>query len=111
MVLLLYRPTRTSKLWRMLALILVVGGVVAYRWDTNISDLMIVLSYLPGESIVGYTHYFPSLIEVLSGAGVVGYGLLAFSLGVRYLKVVDRQEAEEKVDVREKRLAEPATTD
>jgi len=111
MVLLLYRPTRTSKLWRMLALILVVGGVVAYRWDTNISDLMIVLSYLPGESIVGYTHYFPSLIEVLSGAGVVGYGLLAFSLGVRYLNVVDRQEAEEKVDVREKRLAEPATTD
>jgi len=111
MVLLLYRPTRTSQLWRMLALLMVVGGVVAYRWDTNISGLMIVLSYLPGEPIVGYTHYFPSLIEVLSGAGVVAYGLLAFSLGVRYLKVVNCQEAEEKVDVREKRLAEPATTD
>jgi Ni/Fe-hydrogenase subunit HybB-like protein len=107
MVLLLYRPTRTSQLWRMIALILVVGGVVAYRWDTNISGLMIVLSYLPGEPIVGYTHYFPSLIEVLSGAGVVAYGLLTFSLGVRYLKVVDHRAMEAHVE--EKELAEHAT--
>lgn len=107
MVLLLYRPTRTSQLWRMIALILVVGGVVAYRWDTNISGLMIVLSYLPGEPIVGYTHYFPSLIEVFSGAGVVAYGLLTFSLGVRYLKVVDHRAMEAHVE--EKELAEHAT--
>jgi molybdopterin-containing oxidoreductase family membrane subunit len=106
-VLVLYRPTRPSQLWRMLALLLVVGGVVAYRWDTNISGLMIVLSYLPGEPIVGYIHYFPSLIEVLGGAGVVGYGLLAFSLGVRYLKVVDHQTIE--VHAEEKQLAEKAT--
>jgi molybdopterin-containing oxidoreductase family membrane subunit len=106
MVLLLYRPTRTSSLWRMVALLLVVGGVVAYRWDTNLSGLMIVLSYLPGEPIVAYTHYFPSLIEILSGAGVVAYGLLAFSLGVRYLKVVDHEAAE--VSVEGEHLAEAA---
>jgi hypothetical protein len=29
------------------------------------------------------------LIEFLAGGGIVSYGLLAFSLGVRYLKVVD----------------------
>ncbi len=108
MVLLLYRPTRTSQLWRMIALILVVGGVVAYRWDTNISGLMIVLSYLPGEPIVEYTHYFPSLIEILSGAGVVAYGLLAFSLGVRYLKVVDHSLTVKEYEDRKVEAKKPA---
>jgi len=92
-VLLLNKRTRALPLWRMLALALVVGGVVAYRWDTNLSGLMIILSYLPGEPAVAYTAYQPSLIEILSGAGIISYGLLAFSLGVRYLKVVDHNLA------------------
>ena len=49
MLFLLNKRTRSLPFWRMLALLLVVGGVVAYRWDTNISGLLIVLSYLPGE--------------------------------------------------------------
>jgi Ni/Fe-hydrogenase subunit HybB-like protein len=112
MVLLIYSRTRQNQFWRMLALILVVGGVVAYRWDTNLSGLMIVLSYLPGEPSVAYTHYFPSLIEMLSGAGVVAYGLLAFSLGVRYLRVVDHHAEEahvEEVQVAEKGAVASAT--
>jgi Ni/Fe-hydrogenase subunit HybB-like protein len=88
-ILLLNKRTRALPLWRMLALALVVGGVVAYRWDTNLSGLMIILSYLPGDPAVSYTAYRPSLIEFLAGAGIVSYGLLAFSLGVRYLRVVD----------------------
>jgi Ni/Fe-hydrogenase subunit HybB-like protein len=92
-ILLLNKRTRSLPMWRMLAMVLVVGGVVAYRWDTNLSGLMIILSYLPGEPSVGYTAYSPSLIEILTGAGIVGYGLLAFSLGVRYLKVVDHNMA------------------
>jgi Ni/Fe-hydrogenase subunit HybB-like protein len=54
---------------------------------------LIILSYLPGEPAVAYTAYHPSLIEFLAGAGIVSYGLLAFSLGVRYLKVVDHNVA------------------
>ncbi|HEY5270070.1 MAG TPA: NrfD/PsrC family molybdoenzyme membrane anchor subunit [Anaerolineales bacterium] len=88
-ILLLNKRTRSLPFWRMLAMALVVVGVVAYRWDTNLSGLMIILSYLPGEPAVAYTAYRPSLIEILTGAGIVSYGLLAFSLGVRYLKVVD----------------------
>ncbi|MBE3066835.1 MAG: polysulfide reductase NrfD [Chloroflexi bacterium] len=91
-ILLLNKRTRALPLWRMLAMALVVGGVVAYRWDTNLSGLLIILSYLPGEPAVAYTAYRPSLIEFLSGAGIIGYGLLAFSLGVRYLKVVDHYQ-------------------
>jgi Ni/Fe-hydrogenase subunit HybB-like protein len=41
---------------------------------------------------VTYTAYRPSLIEFLSGAGIISYGLLAFSLGVRFLKVVDHSQ-------------------
>jgi Ni/Fe-hydrogenase subunit HybB-like protein len=102
--LLLNKRTRSLPLWRMLAVALVVGGVVAYRWDTNLSGLFIILSYLPGAPTVTYTAYRPSLIELLSGAGIVSYGLLAFSVGVRYLKVVDHRLTTEKhivVDVKQ----------
>ena len=94
MVLLINKRTRSLPFWRMLALLMVVGGVVAYRWDTNISGLMIVLSYLPGATIIAYTSYHPSLVEFLAGSGVVSFGLLAFSLGVRYLRVVDHRSVE-----------------
>jgi len=89
MILLLNGRTRRQPVWRMLALAMVVGGVIAYRWDTNLSGFLVVMSYLPGTPTITYTRYFPSLIEFLSGFGVVGYGVLAVSLGVRYLKVVD----------------------
>ncbi len=88
-VILINKPMRARPVWRMLALLLVVGGVAAYRWDTNISGLMVVLSYLPGDPAITYTSYFPSLVEILAGAGIVSFGLLSFSLGVRYLKVID----------------------
>jgi Ni/Fe-hydrogenase subunit HybB-like protein len=109
MVLLLNKRTRALPLWRMLALALVVGGVAAYRWDTNLSGLLIVLSYLPGQPEIGYARYFPSLVEILSGAGVVAYGLLAFSLGVRYLNVVDHRGVEEHAGGRE--VPQPAAAD
>jgi Ni/Fe-hydrogenase subunit HybB-like protein len=91
MVLLLNKRTRLLPFWRMLALLLVVCGVAAYRWDTNLSGLLVVLSYLPGEPAVAYTAYHPSLVEALTAAGILSFGLLSFSLGVRYLKVVDHR--------------------
>ncbi len=93
---LLYRPTRLSPLWRMLGLAMIVGGVVAFRFDTNIVGLLAVISYLPGEAVVSYTSYQPSLIEWAAGLGIIAYGLLAFSLGVKYLQVVDHRLASEE---------------
>ena len=110
MVLLINKRTRSIQLWRMLALALVVGGVAAYRWDTNLSGLIIVLSYLPGEPAIGYARYVPSLVEFLSGAGVVAYGLLAFSLGVRYLKVINHQVVEEHAE-EGREVTQPAAAD
>lgn len=88
LLLLLNPKTRHHSFWRMFALALVVGGVAAYRWDTNLSGLMILVSYLPGAPQTAYTMYRPSLVEWLVGLGILSYGLLLFSLGVRYFKVV-----------------------
>jgi molybdopterin-containing oxidoreductase family membrane subunit len=91
-VLLVPHLRRVSGL-RLAALALVVGGVVAFRWDTNLVGQLVSLSYLPGDIAARYTSYVPSLVEFVSGLGIVAYGVLAFTLGVRYLKVVDYSPA------------------
>lgn len=97
MILLLYKPTRMNRFWRMIALFLVAAGVVAFRWDTNITGFLVVMPYVSGQAIA-YTSYKPSLIEIMTGAAIIAYGLTAFSLGVKYLRVVDHSlvEAEHK---------------
>jgi Ni/Fe-hydrogenase subunit HybB-like protein len=80
---------------RMIALALVALGIVAHRWDTTMVGQLVVLTYLPQEIVARYTSYTPSLIEILAGGGVVAYGLIAFTLGVRYLKVVDHGQGPE----------------
>jgi molybdopterin-containing oxidoreductase family membrane subunit len=80
---------RQDRLLRTVALAMVVGGLIAYRWDTNMLGQFIVFSQFPQDDVVRYTHYTPALIEIAAGAGVIAYGLLAFTLGARYLKVVE----------------------
>jgi Ni/Fe-hydrogenase subunit HybB-like protein len=89
--LLLIPRFRRQPLLRMLALAMIVGGVVAYRFDTNIVGELVVLSYLPGELVTRYTSYFPSMIEFVSGAGVIAFGALAITIGVRFLNIVDHR--------------------
>jgi Ni/Fe-hydrogenase subunit HybB-like protein len=108
MILLLYRPTRMNRFWRMVALFLVAVGVVAFRWDINISGLLVVMPYIPGQEIA-YTSYRPSLVEILSGAAIIAYGLTAFSLGVKYLRVVNHSLIEEEHAKVKVEAAEPVT--
>jgi len=95
MILLLYTPTRMNRFWRMIALFLVAAGVVAFRWDINISGFLVVMPYVPGQAIA-YTTYRPSLIEILTGSAIIAYGLTAFSMGVKYLRVVDHSLIEKE---------------
>ena len=95
MVLLLYTPTRMNRFWRMIALFLIAAGVVAFRWDINISGFLVVMPYVPGQAIA-YTSYRPSIIEILTGSAIIAYGLTAFSLGVKYLRVVDHTLVEKE---------------
>jgi Ni/Fe-hydrogenase subunit HybB-like protein len=90
-VLLLKSNLRALPRVRMFALALVVGGLIAYRWDTNLAGQLIVLDYLPQEIVAGYTSYVPALIEIVAGAGILAYGLLAFTIGVKVFNVVDHR--------------------
>jgi len=94
MVILLSARLRSQQRLQMLALLLVVGGLVAYRWDTNLVGQLVVVDALPQQIVPVYTYYFPSLVEFVVGAAVIAFGALAFSLGVRYLKVIDHPPAE-----------------
>ena len=96
-ILLLVPRFRKSWTAQVVALALVVGGVVAFRWDVNMSGLLIILTYLPQEITTIYTTYFPSTIEILSGLGVVAYGALAITLGIRYLNLIDHRGTEKEV--------------
>jgi menaquinone reductase, integral membrane subunit len=106
MILLLYKPTRMNRFWRMVALFLVAAGVVTFRWDTNITGQLVLMSYVPGAAIT-YTSYRPSLIEILSGAAIIAYGLTAFSLGVKYLRVVDHSLVEKEHETVKAEATEP----
>jgi Ni/Fe-hydrogenase subunit HybB-like protein len=97
MIILLYTPTRMNRFWRMVALFLVAVGVVAFRWDINVSGFLVVMPYVPGQAIA-YTSYHPSLVEVLTGSAIIAYGLAAFSLGVKYLRVVDHTLIEKEYE-------------
>lgn len=102
MTMLLSKNIRANRFWRMVALLLVAIGVVAFRWDTNITGQLVLMPYVAGQAIT-YTRYVPSLIEILSGAAIIAYGLTAISLGVKYLRVVDHslvEEEHEKVHVK-----------
>ncbi len=96
-ILLLVPRFRMSWTAQVVALALVVGGVVAFRWDVNMSGLLVFLTYLPQEITTIYTTYFPSTIEILSGLGVVAYGALAITLGVRYLNLIDHRGTEKEL--------------
>lgn len=76
---------------RTLAFLLIVGGVIAYRWDTNLAGQLVVMSRHPQVFTPLYTTYTPSPIEIMTALGVVAYGVLAFSLGVRYLRIVEHE--------------------
>jgi Ni/Fe-hydrogenase subunit HybB-like protein len=107
-VILLLTPRFRRIPWlRMLALGFAAAGVAAYRWDTNMAGQMVMLTYLPQEIVARYTQYFPSLIEFLAAAGIIAYGMMAFTLGVRFLNVVDHraEAAHHEVHAAEPQLA------
>ena len=91
-ILLLYKRTRDQPVIRMVAFAMVVGGLVAYRWDTNIVGQLVVMTYQPLDNVVRYISYFPSLVEILIGLGIIAFGFFAFTIGVEYLNIVNHRQ-------------------
>ena len=93
LVILLHRRWGAHYWLRTAALSLTAGGVIAYRWDTNlIGQLIVQQPFLP-DHVPFYASYSPSLVEIAAGAGIIAYGLLAFTLGVQYFRVIRPAEA------------------
>lgn len=96
MIILLVPKWRTNARLQILATAMVVLGLILYRWDTNMLGQMVVYSYLPYDPAALFTSYLPSLVEVGAGLGVVAYGLLVFTIGVRYFRIIDHTEVHEE---------------
>ncbi|MCA9872893.1 MAG: polysulfide reductase NrfD [Anaerolineales bacterium] len=95
MVILLNNKWRQNSRLLITALTFVVLGLVFYRWDTNMVGQLVVFNQIPQSLLPQFTHYRPSLIEIAAGAGIIAYGLLAFTIGVRNLGIVDHTLVEE----------------
>jgi Ni/Fe-hydrogenase subunit HybB-like protein len=83
----------------MLATALVVIGVVLYRWDVNLSGQLMMVSYVPAAvptaaAVAGLADYRPTWVEWATSFGILGYGLMAFTLGAKYLPVFTPRAAE-----------------
>jgi len=108
MVILLKAKWRANPALRMFAFALAVGGLIAFRWDVNLSGQLIVMPYIASAPTTLYTSYLPSFIEIIVAAGVVAFGMMAITLGVQFFRIVDhgveRQVVTERI-AREQSLA------
>jgi molybdopterin-containing oxidoreductase family membrane subunit len=68
-------------------------GIVINRWNVTVSGLVVPLSYSPGTAVqLEPGTYSPTIVEWGVVAGVIGYALLIFTLGVLLLPLFKRQE-------------------
>lgn len=69
-------------------------GVVINRWNVTVSGLIVPLSYSPGAAIqLEPGSYAPSLAEWGVAVGVLGYALLAFTVGAWVLPLFKSQRS------------------
>ncbi len=76
--------------------------------QTKLRSFLNLPASVPGQAIA-YTSYFPSLVEFLSGGAIIAYDLTAFSLGVKYLRVVDHSLVEAEHETVKVQATEPMT--
>jgi len=95
-VIFLYPGFRRNDRLLIIAAGLAVFGLVVNRWNVTLSGLVVPPVWSPGRlgQVVVYT-YFPSLVEIAVTIGIIGYGFLMFTLGVRHLPLYPKIEDED----------------
>jgi molybdopterin-containing oxidoreductase family membrane subunit len=92
-VLFLVTRFRRRPLALFIGAILATAGILIHRWNVTVSGLVVPQAYSPGTLLSTLPQpYVPSLAEWGVAVGVVGYALLMFTLGVRFLPLFDRQQ-------------------
>ncbi len=85
-IIFLYPAARRNDRILIVGLGLAVMGLVVNRWNVTLSGLVVPPQWSPGVlGDVVTAAYFPSPIEMAVTIGILGYALLAFTLGVRHL--------------------------
>ncbi|MBI5670635.1 MAG: polysulfide reductase NrfD [Chloroflexi bacterium] len=85
-VILLVPRWRQRDTWVLLAAALAVMGIIVNRWNVTLSGLIVPLDWSPGAAeLFPVNAYLPSLVEWGVALGVLGYALLIFTLGLRFL--------------------------
>jgi len=85
-VLLLWPRTRKNDGFLMLAAVLAIIGIVVNRWNVTLSGLIVPMDWSPGVAeVFSVNAYRPSWVEWGIASLVIGYVLMAFTLGLRYL--------------------------
>jgi len=93
-VLILLAPTlRRNDRWLMTGLALIVMAVVLNRWNVTLSGLVVPPDWSPGilGNVVAVS-YTPTITEMMVAGGILAYGLLAFTLGVKFLPIFGKRE-------------------
>lgn len=92
-VILLVARLRRDERLLLAALGLIVVGVVVNRWNVTLSGLVVPPQWSPGVTGgVVAAAYVPSPVEIAVALGIIGYALLAYTLGVRYLPLFPKAE-------------------
>jgi Ni/Fe-hydrogenase subunit HybB-like protein len=85
-VILLWPRLRRLDLWVVFAAACGIVGILVNRWNVTLAGLIVPLDWSPGVAqVFPINAYAPSLAEWGVGIGVLGYALLMFTLGLRYL--------------------------
>ena len=63
-------------------------ALIVNRWDTNMTGLLIPAAYSASVMPRVDISYTPTWIEWATAGGVLGYWLMAFTLGVRFLPIL-----------------------
>jgi len=71
--------------WQFLAAVAVLAGLVFMRYDMVVGGQIVPASTMAGSGFWGYLGYLPSSYEIMVMVGALGFIILAYRLGERYL--------------------------
>jgi len=71
-------------------------ALIVNRWDTNMTGLLIPAAYNTSVMPRVDIRYTPTWIEWATAGGVLGYWLMAFTLGVRFLPILPLKEISDR---------------
>ncbi|NDJ79208.1 MAG: hypothetical protein GYB65_23405 [Chloroflexi bacterium] len=89
-IILLTPRLRRRDMWIVLAALLAMAGIITNRWNVTLSGLIAPMDWSPGAAeLFAVQKYVPSAVEWGVSLGVVGYALMMFTLGLRFLPMFE----------------------